>query len=314
MHAARLRRHAPAMPPAYGGPVGRRDTGGDEQFARLVQAGISRGLDVVEAWRVARQDRPPREIRLARAEHERALAAHQRQIARYRRRRDRLATQSIAGTAVAGVAGTVGVIDVIAEVATAQVGVYGPSWMWLGAAVVGAVVALSSRRARARLAPADESRAPLTPPAALDPDAIGSAEAMRLGRLRTHLAQLVPALQRLHPDAAAELRRADAEAAPPLHALIDRLAILDRIRRDVPGTTAAEAACQAAEEVRARLATGCDTYERLLAASASLLAAPEAARGTDAILGPALQAMSAYAHGLQRSAEALGDDPGRWAP
>ena len=43
------------------------------------------------------------------------------------------------------------------------------------------------------------------------------------------------------------------------------------------GTQAEAAATSAAVEVRERLATGCATYERLIAASATMLAAPDIA-------------------------------------
>lgn len=277
-----------------------------EQFARRVQAGISRGLDVVDAWRLARAQRPTAEARQLQAEHDRALAHQQREVYRYRRRSTNLQTQVTAGTAVAGVAGTIGAIDVIVEATTSQAGVYGPSWLWIGSAIAGAVVAITARRRRAHLPPEPRISVPPAPPATVPPNAIGADESRRLTALRLQLAQVIPAIERLHPGAADELRRADVEAAPPLHALIDRLAVLDRIRREMPGSQAEAAATAAAVEVRDRLGTGCGTYERLLAASATMLAAPDIARSTEDVLGPALQAMAAYTHGLQRSADSLG--------
>ncbi len=71
----------------------------------------------------------------------------------------------------------------------------------------------------------------------------------------------------------------------------------------MPGTEPARAATAAAEEVRGRLARGCATYESLLAAAATLLAAPDIARSTEDVLNPAVEAMTAYAHGLARAAE-----------
>ena len=275
-----------------------------DSFAALVQTGIERGLDVVEAWRAARDSRPSRDLAQRRQQ---AIAAHQREVRAYERRQSRLSARIVGGTAVAGVAGTVGVIDVIAEVTTAQAGVYGPSWIWLGGAIVGAVVAVTGRSARARLAPPPEFTVPAAPPPTLPRDAIGAAEAGRLIRLRVQLAELVPALERLQPDAAQELRRADLEAAPPLHALIERLDVLDRMRRELGPTKAGHAARVAAEDVRVRLDAGCVTYEQLLTASASLLAAPDVSRSTAAVLSPAVQALQAYTHGLQRSADAFGD-------
>ena len=275
-----------------------------DSFAALVQTGIERGMDVVEAWRAARDSRPSRDLALRRQQ---AIAAHQREVRRYERRRASLNTRLIGGTAVAGVAGSVGVIDVVAEIATSQAGVYGPSWIWLGAAVLGAVTALTARTGRRRLTPPPEFTAPAAPPPTLPRDAIGAAESARLVRLRVQLAEIVPALDRLQPAAAQELRRADLEAAPPLHALIERLDVLHRMRRELGPTAAGHAARVAAEEVRDRLDAGCRTYEQLLTASASLLAAPDVARSTAEVLTPAVQALQAYTHGLQRSAEAFGE-------
>jgi hypothetical protein len=280
-----------------------RDRKERQAFTAVVQAGIERGLDVVEAWRAARASKPSRELE---ARRQQAIAAHAREVHRYERRKAQLSTRTIAGTAVAGVAGTVGVIDVVAEVATSDAAVYGPSWMWLGAAVIGAVTAIIARRRQATLAPPAAFRAPIGPPPLLRPDAIGAVEAARLTRLRLQLAEVVPALDSLHPAAAHDLRDADQEASPPLHALVTRLDVLDRMRRDLDASAAKDAATTAAEQVRTRLDAGCQTYEMLLTASASLLAAPDVSRSTDEVLTPAIEALSAYTHGLQRSAETFG--------
>lgn len=287
-------------PGSYPGHMGSADR---DQFAALVQSGISRGLDVVDAWRIARNNRPSRQTREWELQRQRAIATHERNVRKYERRSSRLRTQSITGTAVAGVAGTVGVIDVIAEAVTGQAGVYGPSWMWLGAAIIGAVSALTARRTSSQLATPPAMAALPGPPPNLPTDAIGASESAYLTRLRIQLATVLPQIESLQPAAAEELRVADSEAAPPLHSLIERLAVLDRMQRELEGTTAGQAARNAAVEVRDRLATGAATYEQLLSASAALLAAPDAARSTSEVLLPAIEALTAYAHGLQRSAE-----------
>ena len=79
--------------------------------------------------------------------------------------------------------------------------------------------------------------------------------------------------------------------------------MLDQLQRELPGTSAAASAAKSTELVRGRLADGCATYDELLAAAARLLAAPDATRSTAEILGPAVNAMVAYAHGLARAAE-----------
>jgi hypothetical protein len=273
-----------------------------DQFARVVQAGISRGMDVVDAWRQARAQRPSAQARALQAEHDRRLAEQQRALRRHQRRQRTLDNEVTGGVAVAGVAGTLGVLDIVIESTTATAGVYGPAWMWVALAAGGGVVAAVARRKRAQLPPAPRVDAIPSAPAAIPAHAIGAEQAQRLTALRLQLAQVIPAIERLHPDAAADLRRADLEAAPQLHALVDRLVVLHGIRIEMAGTQAEAAATSAAVEVRERLTTGCATYERLIAASATMLAAPDIARSTDEVLAPALEGLTAYTHGLKRAA------------
>ena len=273
-----------------------------DQFARVVQAGISRGMDVVDAWRQARAQRPSAQARALQAEHDRRLAEQQRALRRHQRRQRTLDNEVTGGVAVAGVAGTLGVLDIVIESTTATAGVYGPAWMWVALAASGGVVAAVARRKRAQLPPAPRVDAIPSAPTAIPAHAIGAEQAQRLTSLRLQLAQVIPAIERLHPDAAADLRRADLEAAPQLHALVDRLIVLHGIRIEMAGTQAEAAATSAAVEVRERLTTGCATYERLIAASATMLAAPDIARGTDEVLAPALEGLAAYTHGLKRAA------------
>ena len=273
-----------------------------DQFARVVQAGISRGMDVVDAWRQARAQRPSAQARALQAEHDRRLAEQQRALRRHQRRQRTLDNEVTGGVAVAGIAGTLGVLDIIIESTAATAGVYGPAWMWVALAAGGGVVAAVARRKRAQLPPAPRVDAIPSAPAAIPAHAIGAEQAQRLTSLRLQHAQVIPAIERLHPDAAADLRRADLEAAPQLHALVDRLVVLHGIRIEMAGTQAEAAATSAAVEVRERLTTGCATYERLIAASATMLAAPDIARGTDEVLTPALEGLTAYTHGLKRAA------------
>jgi hypothetical protein len=273
-----------------------------DQFARVVQAGISRGMDVVEAWKQARAQRPSAQARALQAEHDRRLAEQQRALRRHQRRQRRLDNEVTGGIAVAGVAGTLGVLDIVIESTTAAAGVYGPAWVWVALAAAGGVTSAVARRRRAQLPPAPRVDAVPPPIVAVPSDAIGAELAQRLTSLRLQLAQVIPAIERLHPGAASDLRRADLEAAPQLHALVDRLVVLHGIRTEMAGTQAEAAATSAAVEVRERLATGCATYERLIAASATMLAAPDVDRGTDEVLAPALEGLTAYTHGLKRAA------------
>lgn len=275
-----------------------------DQFARVVQSGISRGMDVVDAWRQARAQRPIAQARALQVEQDRRLAEQRRALRRHQRMERRLDNEVTGGIAVAGVAGTLGVLDIVIESTTATAGVYGPAWIWVALAAGGGVLAAVARRKRAHLPPAP--RVDVAPPLAVSvpSDAIGAEQAERLTSLRRQLAQIIPAIERLHPGAAEDLRAADLEAAAQLHALVDRLVILHGIRREMAGTQAEGAATSAAIEVRERLATGCTTYERIIAASATMLAAPDVARGTDEVLAPALEGLAAYTHGLQRAAGA----------
>jgi len=261
-------------------------------------------MDVVDAWRQARAQRPSAQARALQVEQSRRIAEQQKALRRYQRKERRLANQATGGIAVAGVAGTLGVLDIVIESTTAAAGVYGPAWIWVALAAGGGIVAAVSRRQRKEMPPAPRVDVSPLPTVAVPADALGAEQAERLTSLRLQLAQVIPAIERLHPGAARDLREADLEAAPQLHALVDRLVILHGIRRDMAGTEAEAAATTAAVEVRERLTTGCATYERIIAASATMLAAPDMARSTDEVLTPALEGLAAYTHGLQRAAGA----------
>jgi hypothetical protein len=276
----------------------------------MIEAGMTVGREVVDAMRSARAGVPDRAVRDdARAldsEHRRALALHEKVVRTHQRRLARRHQRATTFTAVAGVTGTLGVVDVLTSTLTDGGVVPGSAWMWLTATAVSAVVAVRARLSLRRTPPARFGPPPPAPPPLLPPGARGHLEAARLMRVRVQLAQIVPAVSGLHPDAGEELRRADAEAAPALNALVQRLLVLAGIERDLPGTAAAGAAATAAEEVRARLAAGVDTYERLIAAAASMLAAPDLGRSSEAVLGPAIDALAAYTGGLSASADAFG--------
>ena len=275
------------------------------------EGALPRLLEAIAAWRDARDRRASGALEIEQA-HRSAVATQRADVARYTLRRRSLQAQFTGGVAVAGATGTVGVLDVVGEVVTGGAGVYGPAWLWLGATVVSAGVALRARRRRRRLQPPAPPTIPPPPAQQLPRDAVGAAEAARYTALRVQLLQVAPAIDSLHPSAGAELRVADAEAAPALNTLVHRLAVLDHLMRSrsgVPGQdVTAEAAYDSALELSRRLDAGCAAYDALLAACARLMAAPDLGRGTDAVLGPALDAMVAYAHGL-RQAEASFDDP-----
>jgi hypothetical protein len=99
------------------------------------------------------------------------------------------------------------------------------------------------------------------------------------------------------------LQAAAEKATPALHDLADRLAILNRLRA-TSGEPAASADA-AARTVAARLADGVTAYERLIAASASLLAAPDPGSSVEELIGPAVQGLTAYTLGLGRADDLL---------
>ena len=127
-------------------------------------------------------------------------------------------------------------------------------------------------------------------------------EDARLEAVSAKVLQLIPAVEHLHPSAGLELRKAVEQAAPLLDQQARRLAVLDSLRASMDGTAAGAAAESAAREVEQRLGRGVDAYEALLAASATLLGAPDLGRSADAVLLPAIEGMHAYSAGLATAA------------
>ncbi len=251
--------------------------------------------------------RPPRNPGKALAiEHRKAVEANRRKIVKHRSRSKTYRSRATAGAVVAGVTGAVGVIDVVAETAGSSGGLPGPPWMWFTFTAVGILVSWRARRRLSRLGPEPEVIEPVAPPPALARGRTGSIEVSRLTSARAQMMKVAPAVERMYPGAGVELARADHEASGVLTELAERLVVLDQLQRELPGTSAALAATQAGELVRQRLDEGCDTYDDLLAAAARLLAAPDLSRPTAEILNPAIDAMVAYAHGLQRASDASG--------
>lgn len=207
------------------------------------------------------------------------------------------------GAVVGAGSSAVGVLSLVAVAA--------PGWAiaWFAAAGVGGVASWRARQSLRRTRPPATPLPSVPPPPMLPRSAIGSAEVSRFTQVRAQVASVATSLDRLHRGAGDELRRADAEAAGPLTALAERLLVLHRLREELPNTSAAQAAASSASVVKARLADGTATYDELLAAAARLLSAPDANRSTSEVLGPAISAMVAYAHGLQHASDALRPEP-----
>ena len=262
---------------------------------------VEQGLDLVDSFLFVTGRGSHRSGRALASQHRRALADQEREQRTHTARRSSLRSQEIGGAVVTGVAGSLGVIDAVATASGS--GIPGPAPLWFLAAGLGLVVSLRGRRRLRRMGPPPEPLALVGPPPRLHRGAVGAAEVTRFSALRVQVMTLAPSLDRLHPGAGDELRRADLEAAGPLTALCERLSVLDDLQRELPGTSAARTASASAAVVRDRLAEGCETYDALLAAAAQLLAAPDLGRRTSDVLAPAVDAMLAYAHGLRRAGD-----------
>ncbi len=279
-------------------PKPRRDPA---EIAALVEQRVEQGLDLVDSFLFATGRGSHKSGRALANEHRKAVAQQEREQRAHAARRSSLRSQEVGGAIVTGVAGSVGVIDAITTAAGG--GIAGPAPLWFVAAGIGLIVAVRGRRRLRRMGPAPEAVALVAPPPRLRRGAIGAAEVARFSSVRVQIMTMAPSLDRLHPGAGDELRRADLEAAGPLTSLCERLAVLDDLQRELPGTTAAATAATSAGEVRDRLAAGCATYDDLLSAAAELLAAPDLGRRTSDVLDPAVTAMLAYAHGLRRASD-----------
>ena len=263
-------------------------------IARLgerVAALVEQGLDVAEAYSAAKGSgtKATREYGKAMDKHAKAVRKHQERVQEQRR-------EAVTLTAVSGATAVLGVIDAASPGAS----IPGAPWMWLIGSALAAVSAVRKRYAAGHsVAPEPPALASSYAASDIRRDAIGWAEAQGLDAVRRQLVAMVPAVAALHPDAGRELTSADDEAAPALAAQVTRLAVLDQVRRDLPGSQAAVAATDAAEQVRARLAEGVAVYDRLLAAASTMLASPDLGRSSLDVLGPAADALTAYAAGLR---------------
>jgi hypothetical protein len=139
---------------------------------------------------------------------------------------------------------------------------------------------------------------PPLPPARLRQGARGADQADRVAGALLHLYDLVPNVGRLYPQAGQELWRAVSDVEPLLRGQVERLASLDRIEWEMPGSRAADAAIAAGTEITSRVRAGADALEDLIAAAARMLAAPDIGDGVPDALAPAIDSLDAFAHGL----------------
>jgi hypothetical protein len=264
------------------------------RLGERVAALVEQGLDVAEAYASAKggTTRASKDYAKAMDKHDKAVVKHQDKVRSQRR-------EAVTMSAASGAASVMGIIDV----ASHDVVIPGPAWLWLLGSGFAAILAVRARYdATHAVAPEPPSLQAVFTVSDVRRDAIGWEEAQGLAVVRRQLSAMIPAVTGLHPDAGKELASADAEAAPALAAQVTRLAVLDQVRRELPGSRAAEAARVAAETVRARLAEGVAVYDHLLAAASTMLASPDLGRPSLDVLGPAADALTAYAAGLRTAA------------
>ena len=257
-----------------------------------LERAISAGVELIRQAREASKasSRPPsRERQLAEA-HRAALVRHEAEVRRHQGQ-----VAGLKAGAVVGGAGTV-------AMGAATVGSLGsPGQMALFGALAAASAAFGFRsRSRAKQAQAHPPvpALPPLPPARLRPGARGADQADRVANALMHLYDLVPNVGRLYPQAGQELWRAVSDVEPLLRGQVERLASLDRIEWEMPGSRAAQAAIEAGGEITGRLRAGADALEELIAAAARMLAAPDIGDGVPDALAPAITSLEAFTHGL----------------
>jgi hypothetical protein len=254
---------------------------------------IAVGMDLVkQAREVAKANSAPasRERQMA-AEHRAALVRHEAELRKHQGR--------VAGLKAGMVAGGAGTAALgLAAIGSTANGIV--DTVLLGGLAAGS--AALGWRAR-RSARALEQRPPVPvlpplPPARLRPGARGADQADRVANALMHLYDLVPNVGRLYPQAGQELWRAVSDVEPLLRGQVERLASLDRIEWEMPGSRAAQAAVEAGAEITGRLRAGADALEELIAAAVRMLAAPDIGDGVPDTLAPAITSLEAFTHGL----------------
>ena len=271
---------------------------------------INRGLEAVESARLERQRRND-PVEMARARRNAALAERARmeraEVERGQRYSDwlrRLRVRATSGTYVALGAAGLGVIDV-ATLGVTPDGVIpaGPGLWFLASAVSGLIAVRAKAQLRTAEPPAPLPLPPVPAPV-LPAGAVGAEEALALARAEHQLAAMIPAVWQLHEEAGRDLQDTMASVQPRMVRLIERLELVSTV-----DPLAAPQAAQAAETLRRRLAEGVRAYEHLIAATSTLLAAPDPTGHASESLEAATQNLEAYAAGLSAASDVFDQPP-----
>ena len=251
------------------------------EISAMVEAGIARGLSVIDAFTAATGNKT-----LNRA-YKMELVTEKKAHRRYQARLDSLRFGAIAGGGIALTSGTLAIVNTAPG-------------LWILSAG-GALLSLVSIRRWRRLGSRPEARNLVPPATPLPRGAIGRDCVKRYLAVRTQVVNMSASVSVLHSDAGREMLHADAEAAVALNALCDRLLVLHQLSASLPGTAAATSADNAAVIVASRLELGCESYDNLLSAAAELLASPDI--GGTVNLQPAANSLIAYSYGLMRASD-----------
>jgi hypothetical protein len=280
----------PSRVPNHGQP----SSGKAEALGGQAAAAARAAMSFYRGWRANRTGEP-NPIDVERAHRQ---ATHASAMSRYRNALIRLRTRLAVGTAtvVGGAAVAASTLDGLPS--EAPLAVVGGS-----AVVIGAWQAIRSSSGLKELHVPAPPPALVAPPPALPPGSAGSDAAQRVTGLRMHIMELLPTLDQLHPEAADQIRAADAATALGLNALVERVRSMQRIIRQLPGSPAAQSAQISINALTIRLQEGASAYQELLTAVITLSSAPALTGGPAATLRPAIDDMHAYAAGLQRAAE-----------
>lgn len=237
---------------------------------------------------------------VAQSERQRVLAVQASRERRFQSKLKRLRIRATTGLYGAIGGASLGAVDTV-TLATGDNGVVpGSPGMWFVLAAASGLISARSRMQLNNATPPEPLAVPLVPPPMLNSEQTGAAEAARFARAEMQLREMLPAVDQLHPDAADSVRRTLGTVQPNMYALIERLDLLSRV--DV--VTAPQVA-EAAETIRRRLDQGVTAYERLIAATAVLLAAPDPEGPASQQLTRVEQELQAYSAGLLAASEAL---------